>query len=65
MGGNSKIRKKIRIENHQSEKWPVVFLYPFLGGLPKIIKILYKTYDVEERENIHDVQSELYGQQGI
>ena len=65
MGGNSKIRKKIRIENHQSEKWPVVFLYPFLGGLPKIIKILYKTYDVEECENILDGHSELYGKEGI
>ena len=31
-------------------------------NIPKTVKILYKTYEVEQQENIHDGQDELYGQ---
>ena len=31
-------------------------------NIPKTVKILYKTYDVEEQENMHNIQGELYGQ---
>lgn len=31
-------------------------------NIPKAVKILYKTYEVEQKENIHDGQDDLYGQ---
>lgn len=31
-------------------------------NIPKTVKILYKTYGVEEQENIHDGHDDLYGQ---
>ena len=31
-------------------------------NIPKTVKILYKTYEVEQQENLHDGQDELYGQ---
>lgn len=30
--------------------------------LPDKVKILYKEYSVEEQENLHDAEGELYGQ---
>lgn len=31
-------------------------------NIPKAVKILYKTYEVEQKENLHDGQDDLYGQ---
>ena len=31
-------------------------------NLPKKVKILYKEYTVEQQENLHDEEGELYGQ---